>query len=181
MASIDVVRDELAGWDIEWVIRTNDPVLGEVATFPGILERVASPEPTEATLYAHTKGVSRPQSQSVSLWREVMYHACLSDLDRVMSLLRRFACAGPFMKIGHQFDRSIVPRNHFHFAGSFFWFRNDQLFSRPDWRSIPNFRFGVEAYLGQFFRTHEATCLYGDHAGDLYQLAEWKRLLPYRL
>jgi hypothetical protein len=171
------VRKELASWEIEWVVGTNDASLGEVTMFPELLARIASTEADVATFYGHTKGVSRPKNPAVALWRDAMYQACLDDLDAVKVALRGHSCAGPFKQFGGKVDCPEAPTIHFHFAGTFFWFRHDQLFTRHDWRQVPLCRFGVEAYLGQFFPEDEAACLYGEDAGCLYQMAEWEKML----
>lgn len=175
------VRKELAGWEIEWVVGRNDTNLGEVTMFPELLERIASAETDVATFYGHTKGVSRPDNPAIALWRDAMYQACFEDVDEVKAAMRRHSCAGPFKL----YDASEwgkeqcpeVPIIRFIFAGTFFWFRHDQLFTRPDWRQVPRCRFGVEGYLGQFFREEDAVCLYGEGPGCLYQMAEWDKML----
>ena len=174
MVPFEKVQHELGSQEtrIEWIVKPNCPKLGEMATFPTMLSKIASTDASHATFYGHTKGVSRPGSLAVEMWKNSMYHACLFDTDRIKKLLRMYACAGPFKKRGQSEDWQPVRKGHFHFAGTFFWFRNDQVFSNPKWQELRYYRYGVEEYLGSLIDDRNAACLFGEYAGNLYSEIE---------
>src|SRR5690606_265454 len=83
LASPDEVVRAFAGFEVEFLTRPNSRVLRENVTFMALLERVANPDPAEATFYAHAKGVTRPDELGPELWRNAMYHELLDDWPRV--------------------------------------------------------------------------------------------------
>ena len=175
MVPLESVRKELEGYPVEWIVRPNNTMLGEAATFPELLNTVASRDPTEATFYGHTKGVSKPGDTAVDMWRKTLYHSCLSNVDEVKNILTRYACAGPYKKRGRIDADFSVDQASFHFSGSFFWFRNDQIFSNPAWMKVRQYRYGVEEYLGRMLQAEDAACLYGDYSGNLYEVNEVRK------
>lgn len=163
------VREQLVPiGDFEIVHVDNHPKLHETAGFMQGLELLASTDPNEATFYAHTKGVakwnrSRDHQLSIMQWRNRMYHECLHDPVRVRSVLEHAACAGCYRRAA--VDYAGHP---WCFAGSFFWFRHDRVFSDPDWplAIVPN-RMGPELFLSGVLDVTESAEFYGTD-GILY-------------
>ena len=60
-----------------------------------------------------------------------------------------------------------------HYSGTFFWMRHASVFAR-DWRNVPQFYGGVEAWPGMHFARHETGCLLLDNLRELpYQDRFW--------
>lgn len=145
--------------EIEFVPVKNDHRLREVASFQTLLDRVATPKEGHATFYAHTKGNSTYGSVQGSIyWRNAMYYALLDQWESCMDHLREHVAAGCCKMVWGDRYRSPYPSGLNHgrwmFSGTFFWFRNDMVFSREDWRKVPNDRYGAEAWLAGMFE-HE--------------------------
>ena len=166
------VQSHLEGHGCEFVVMRND-ARGESATFAAMLERVASGTDDEVSFYAHAKGVKyEPQlPRSVKRWAEVQYAVTLDDWLAVREQLDRFAMTGIFRKHG----RFANHRNlgDWHYSGTFFWMRHASVFAR-DWRNVPQFYGGVEAWPGVQFARHETGCLLLDDLRELpYQDRFW--------
>jgi len=140
----------------------NDRRLREVATFLPLLQRIRSLNKHEATFYCHSKGTSpfhvdRPNTpQAIRLWTTHLFWACLTQWKRIHQLLKHHAAASAYL-----IDYSGIPNHRmtsptgltlgtWHFAGTFFWFRNEQIFSRKFWSAIPDDPFAAEMWLGSF-------------------------------
>jgi hypothetical protein len=150
------VRAEFAGCgDVEFIELRNDAQLREVASFLPLFESVESTDPTQATLYIQAKGVTRPADHTSHLWTEILYETHLDYWGFVERLLRQFPIAGAFKKLGAGWSAEQT-QSDWHYSGSWLWFRNDQLFSKPDWRTIDQFWSGIEPYPSLHFRPHEA-------------------------
>ena len=164
LACPDQVRAAVAWPDVEYLPVPNDPEIGEVASFSKLLASVRSKDPREASFYAHTKGASnrRHDPKAIETWRDMMYAHLLGDLDRVKESLRRFACVGCLKKV-HPYVcafPSQVPWAHWHFCGTFFWFRHDRVFSDARWSCVPYDYWGAEMWLGGFLDASEGCSLY---------------------
>jgi hypothetical protein len=159
----DHVKDAIAWPGVEYVPVANDPEIGHTASFPGLLAAVRSKDSAEATFYAHTKGAAngRYDAKAIEYWRNAMYAGLLDDPQQVANSLRRFTAVGSFKKVHPQ--GGTFPSNftwgRWHFSGTFFWFRNDRVFSDPRWTFIPYDYYGVEAWLGGFLAPQEACSL----------------------
>ncbi len=158
------VRERFGDGVAEFVEIPNDPKLREVATFAALLSRIQSDDPREVTLYAHAKGVTRPDSSPCHRWAEVLAEVCLDYWPHVARALKSFPVVGPFKKVGKGWAEST---SAWHYSGSWYWFRNRDLFGR-DWRRIDKFWSGIEAYPSLHFRADEAGCLF--HEGPVSQL-----------
>jgi hypothetical protein len=169
----DIVRQAFSGHRIDqWVIMENVRELREVVTFLPLLERIYSRDPHEVTFYGHSKGVTHEMNEGTTVhrWADTMYEVCLDDWSRIQAALEVFPMAGPFKRYG-QFR---TPNNHqWHFSGTFYWFRNDAVFSR-DWCHVDRRFFGTESWPATIFPAHETACLLLDDCGDLYNLQYWK-------
>lgn len=140
------------------IIRENDPHLGEMVTFPHLMAEIASRDPSECTFYAHAKGVSRNDFNSdyeplaVRLWTAYLYHYTLGKCSRVADLLSEFPAIGMYLRTNCSLNGIYSPQQYF--AGSFFAFRNRELFSRQ-WNSMENNKFGTERYCSRMFQPWE--------------------------
>ena len=125
----------------------NDPTLGEVVSFERMLNCVMNIDPRQITFYAHAKGVKYTPDQLKNLkvhsWAEVMYSTLLDYPALIDDSLKKRGIVGTFMKHGNAFG-TLPPS--WHYAGTYFWFRNDAVFGRDDWRKIPRQWWGTEVW-----------------------------------
>lgn len=150
----------------------NNITLREVATFPWLLSEVCSSDPNEVTFSCHAKGVTHSMDSIVIRWADRQYRACLDDWSTVQATLERYSMAGAFRKFGD----FATPGNHrWHYSGTNYWFRHDDVFSR-DWRTLDQKFFGTESWPGRLFRPEECACLFADDAGDIYKESYWKSI-----
>lgn len=165
LAPPDEVRRAFDGAGFSFLELPNDIILREVVSFLPLLLSVASCDPQQATFYAHTKGNSTADNrQGAMYWRNAAYHHLLDRWDECMSRLQDYACCGIHKMVWPADAPSPYPSRLRHgqwmFAGTFFWFRNDAVFSHPAWRSVPMDRYGAEAYLAGLFDEHQAHSMY---------------------
>jgi hypothetical protein len=160
--------------DIEYLHVANDRHLREMTTHPLLLERMADRvSPADCTWYGHAKGIgSSLVGDGVRRWAEEMYRGTLDYWPAVKRELRDHAAVGVFRR------RTRHPPSvpvQWHYAGSFRWVRNADLYCR-DWRVIDPAWVGPETYPGLHIPYEEAACLYGEWASGttgLYSLAYW--------
>ncbi len=159
------VRRAFAGSRFEFLELPNDPQLREVVSFLPLLLSACNPSPHEATFYAHTKGNSTAENRLGAIyWRNAAYHHLLDRWPECMAALGGHACCGIHKMVWPPDARSPYPTGLRHgqwmFAGTFFWFRNDAVFSHAAWRQVPMDRYGAEAWLAGLFAPHQATSMY---------------------
>ncbi|MHB8953575.1 MAG: hypothetical protein ACYC4U_11445 [Pirellulaceae bacterium] len=162
--SLDVVRKEFGDPAIEYLEIPNDKELREVATFLPLLQAVESTDPEEASWYGHTKGNStRDNALGAEMWRNAMYHHLLDGVNVCRDLLLTHPCVGTH-KIQTPKGVSIYSSGLLHgqwmFAGTFFWFRHNTVFGHPDWRKVPQDRYGAEAWLSGLFPARQAATVF---------------------
>ncbi len=152
------VAEALWPLEAEVAFERNDPKLGEARLFLETLGRLRSLDLEEATFYAHGKGVWREKryTPAMQAWSRAMYVLLLEHPDAVDRLLHRYGAVGCFR---HRIQIDISPSC---FAGTFFWLRHYDLFTR-DWRRIGSGRHGVEGYPGVHFRWEELGSLTPDN------------------
>lgn len=153
-----------------WLAFTNNPNLGEVVAFQSLLNSVSSQE--GITFYAHAKGVKYDNNANVRDWAAIMYEVCLDNPEYVNASLEQFPVTGTF-KNNREYKGKM--KHGWHYSGTFFWFRNDDLFNR-DWQNIQQDYYGSEKYLGDLFEEKEAGDLFGGHVGWLYHVNEMDRV-----
>lgn len=163
---LEKVVDALPGEDATIIASENDPNLREASTFISSLEEVRSLDSSEATFYAHAKGVTREAGmiRNVCAWVEVMCFLNLGDVEIIDRILSAYSAAGCFRQT-LDFHGS-----RWHFSGAFFWFKHSTVFAR-DWRFIQASQYGVEAYLGRHLSVEESFNLTEDrnrHFTELY-------------
>jgi len=171
---VETVQAAFPDDGIEWIVRPNDPQLGEAVTFREGVGRLRSLDAFEATFYAHAKGVMNlcagrsrvPDNRrhlvvpSVRHWRNLMYDHCLGDLVAVDKMLKFNPCAGCFKyegDTGRHEDANCV-RAYWHFAGTFFWFNHAHYFGHHNPVPLRTNRWGVEYHLGTMFADEDAHC-----------------------
>jgi len=178
---------------VEFIHIENDKTLWETSYFIETLGGLKSLRGDEITFYAHTKGVrhkGQPEAfmQAIQDWRNIMYRECLSNLNKIDEVMSRYACCGCFRTPEINYEGS--KKEHWIFAGAYFWLNHQKLFSR-DWQRTVGGRYAVEAYPSLIFNREESYCLYGDDAAlyqifsEVYNQGE-KRIcprctMPYRL
>lgn len=159
-----VVRDEFHDPTIEYLEIPNDPQLREVATFLPLLESVASENPDEASFYAHTKGNStRDDALGAEMWRNAMYHHLLDGVNTCRDLLLTHPCVGTHKMVWPENTPpypSRLKHGNWMFAGTFFWFRHQDIYGHPQWREIPADRYGAEAWLSGLFDASQAATVF---------------------
>ncbi len=176
----DQVQAAFGNHQVEIITRPNSTQLRENATFLPLLESIADPAPHTATFYAHAKGVGKdvcclgPPLGS-RYRRNAMYHELLDDWSRINELLIDSAIVGTHRR-QHNENHQIYPDGQstspWHFAGTFFWFRNADVFSTDRWREVwqPT-GWGAEAWPGRMFDFEQSACVAYDGLEDLYNPA----------
>jgi Glycosyl transferase family 2/Glycosyltransferase family 25 (LPS biosynthesis protein) len=165
-ATLDEVKEAFGATRIDnWIVDQNDPQLGEVVTFPKLLATL--PQDDSITFYGHAKGVSYDDPNKTRDWSKMLYEVCLDDPAYVAASLDQFPVSGPFVR-AIPWDGG--PKNEWFFSGSFFWFRNSDVFTKRDWSKINPDRWGVECWPGSQFERSEAGELFGQEIGHLYDL-----------
>lgn len=164
---------------IEYLELPNDPNLREVATFLPLLEAAANTEPDQATFYAHTKGNSTTDGElGAEMWRNAMYHHLLDHVWTCMALLETHPCVGTQIMHwvpGYPPYPSGLRHGNWMFSGTFFWFRNKDVFGHPEWRYVPQDRYGAEAYLSGLFEYGEGATVF-----QPWPVTEYPTPSPYR-
>lgn len=172
------VQEYLAEHGFEFVIVKNDE-RGEAITFPLMMQRVASEDPNEITLYAHAKGVKYEPNipLPVRRWAEVQYRVTLDNWLTVRDQLQRFAMTGPFKMLGR--FRAHRHLADWHYSGTYFWLRNSHVFSR-NYVDVPQFYGGVETWPGTIFQKEETACLFMENLRQLpYHEQFWRNTAEY--
>jgi hypothetical protein len=176
LVPMDAVRSVI-GRDAEYLPIPNDTRLREAASFSTLLNAVYSTNAQEATFYAHTKGSSpgqKPQGENpvgIMYWRNSMYYHLLDGWHIVSNALRTSPAVGCFkidwtnwVRDGLMSVVNYYPSGLCHgtwmFAGSFYWFRHDSAFLRPNWRSVPDDKYCCEAWPAGVWPTSEAHSVY---------------------
>jgi hypothetical protein len=151
-----------------WIIRPNDPNLGEAVTFPEMLTWVQQ-EGWGVTFYGHAKGATQ-WTRSIECWCAAMHQQLLAEWQpRVQEALRRFPVVGAFRRVGDLPPVSVP----WHFSGTFFWFQNAAVRGRP---APMTSRHAVEEWPARMFRLEDSACVYADQCSSLYDESYWDRL-----
>lgn len=161
-----------ANLEIEWIEARNNRPLQETAHFLPMVEKIID-EPG-ITLYAHAKSAVNDCPASW-LWLNAMAEACLDYPQLVDCCFESGAnIAGAFRSHGLW---SFSGYHNWHFAGTWFWFRNERI-RELDWRNVHQSFEGVEAWPG-IVPLAESACLLFDGAntGHLYSVDFWKTTL----
>jgi hypothetical protein len=169
--TIDDVRSAFAD-DVDIFEVPNNAGLREVASFIPLFERVRTSDSSHATLWAHAKGIRHAWSESrqttTMRWSEMLYESLLDYWPLTNHLLNGFPIVGSFKKTGAAFPGTD---SSWHYSGSFFWFRNAELFKR-DWTRIIQHKWGIESYPSLHFANKEAGCVFWEKPNnemDMYK------------
>lgn len=151
----------------------------EMVSFPWLIQQVLD-DSDDLTFYCHAKGCTHRENQSSHLWCDAMASACLDYPALIDFAMQRKHIAGAFRSR----QRCGTSEAQFHFAGTWYWFRNRALHGREWHRSDPEF-WGAESYPGIHFSIEESACLFFDRAetAHLYSLPWWQTMVcpAYRL
>lgn len=181
--TVEDVKRAFSGHRIDnWIVCQNDRKLGEVVTFPHLLKTL--PKDDSITFYGHAKGVKYSDPSQNRPWTQMMYDIALDDPEHVDSSLEQFACTGPFLR--EQPEWMPDKRAAWHYSGTFFWFKNAEVFAVPNWSDVGSWYHGVEMWIGHVLDRSKAGCLFGHDPGHLHEhavyvamqqrLEDWKRL-----
>lgn len=162
--TLDEVRESFGPCEVEWLAVKNSP-LQEVESFPRLLEAVS--RESGMTLYCHSKGCThcRPDSMSHP-WLDAMAEACLDYPELVSCALEEHDVCGAFRS--RQIIGSPLASPPYHFAGTWYWFRNDALFANEHWKGVDPILWGAESYPGWRFPIGRSVCLFCDNAETLH-------------
>jgi predicted SAM-dependent methyltransferase len=156
------VKREL-GSEFEYIEVRNTPNLREVATHKLLWDRVK--DQSGVTLYGHSKGVTRADNSTSPDWASIQYKSCMDYWPVVEGLLNIHPIAGCFKRHNRGWPAES-PSSDWHYSGSWYWIRNDILFSKPDWTRIDQFWSGIESWPSLHFKKSEAAVIYGEFYGD---------------
>jgi len=181
IADVLEVKQRFGEGDFEFLTVKNSVSLGETHAFKHSLGFLKSEDPNEATFYAHAKGVSpkyRNRHQmldNIRTWRCCMYHFNLHSVKDVEAKLQQYAAYGCFKA-----EVSFTSLDNWHYAGTFFWFRHDRIFTLPNWDNLLMKRHGVEVFLGRLIEKETAYDAFPRKPFDnLYKSTKkhWQKLL----
>jgi hypothetical protein len=145
----------------------------EMTSFPWLMERLID-DSNDLTFYCHAKGCTHRENNASHLWCDAMASACLDYPGLVDWCMDRKSICGAFR------SRLQVGFSHalWHFAGTWWWVRNRDLFTRDWQRSDPEF-WGAESYPGLHFLPTESACVFFDNAGThhLYSVEWWRDVI----
>ncbi len=144
----------------EFIELENDPDLREVASFEALFSRVQTDDPDHATIWAHAKSTTNLWG-AIPQWVDTLYKTMLDFWPVVRRVLTQFPIVGSFKR---EWASWRLSPSQYHYSGSWFAFRNRDLFAKPDWRRIeglhaPGEPFawgGIESYPSIHFQSHEA-------------------------
>lgn len=144
----------------DMIVVPNDPAKREVVTFLPLWNSVKSIHPSHVTFYCHGKGVSpmRQGSEAVKKWTEINYSVNLDRWQKVEEILGTHPVCGAFKKTGHGWAPH-ESMSTWHYSGSFYWFRNKDVFSK-DWQRIDQFWSGIEPWPSLHFNSAQAGCIF---------------------
>jgi len=144
----------------------NQPELGEMTTFPSMMELVRSRSPKEYTFYCHSKGIKKRNDSFIALWCELMYKLSFASFD-VMMFHEKDADMGGILRSRWQL-RKISRRVPWHYSGTFFWFHH-RLFQRYRAAMLEQDFYGVEFWPSTICSEERALCFRFDRSCGMYQ------------
>lgn len=183
------VREYLAGYDCEFTEYNNDNRKQEMVSFRDQLSALQTNDPNAVVFRAHAKGVTHTKhakrfngrrkeefdSTHMPALVRTLYETNLDHWETVRAALEWNVLAGSF-KIYDAFRDTAY---RWAFAGSFYWFRADEIYRR-NWTRVGHKFYGVESWPGHVAQPHEAACLFCDHAtsfGELNKSSYWRRVV----
>ncbi|QDU10748.1 hypothetical protein [Gimesia aquarii] len=171
------VKDLLKEYIEEFIVHENQKELGEVQTFPEMLEYVMNENPDEVTFYGHAKGVNHNPGTIAHAWADLMYEANVHYHKKVEFLLQRgFGLVGPFKHNSNRGHSDAWGGHGWHYSGTMFWFRNSEIWA-SNWRDILPIYHGVEAWPGRQLRSEYAACLFYEPRDSMYNSNQFRNLI----
>lgn len=162
----------------EFLVFKNSTRLREVVSFVPMLERVKSTDPNEVTFTCHAKAVTHDPGTIPVEWGETMYQTCLDHWPTIQNALECYSMAGGIRRFGQFKTRG----NHrWHYSGTFYWFRHDDIFSHPEWNQLDQTFFGTESWPGRLFPAEQCACIFADSAKDPYKDGHWEKFFRPQL
>lgn len=156
----------------------NDLVYRETVSLLPLLQHVQL-EKDSYTFYAHTKGITRGNQPAIKIWTEAMYEWNLDNMLLVYRMLKKYPVVGCFKRYNAKCKDApaIFYKSTWHYSGTFWWFRNNDLFAKRNWQNIPLDRYGTEVYLSWLFKSKDAGVLIGDDCPSLYRMSNIRKIL----
>jgi GR25 family glycosyltransferase involved in LPS biosynthesis len=153
--SLADVQAAFAGHRIDhWVTFPNDHELGQSVTFAPLLETVSCDG--GVTFYGHSTLVPLNTEVDVKRLAELLYEANLDANERVVDCLEKY----PIAKVVKHFPMlQGAPKNALSVFGSFFWFRNVDVFGREGWSEVVPINDGVNDWLSRLFTIDQCGAL----------------------
>lgn len=171
----------------DWIIKPNTR-LAETETFPEMLAAVQTDDPNTITFRGHCKGVTHRPEQHQQAWARMMWATCM-DLPSVEDALASHVMAGA-LKCHSPISATHTGYGWF-YAGTFYWFRNREIFQR-NWTNVKPNRYFPEDWPGTIVKNEEAASLCHDFTGGAVfrgtywqdkaapQFEQWKAARPDR-
>lgn len=163
------------GEEVIFYLLANHPTLRETHSLGNLLLGASQFDRDSVTFYGHTKGVTRADNPAVALWTKALYRYNLDYIDQVDTLLEKFPVVGACKR--HGSFKHFPASSRWHYSGTFFWFRNKDLFEKQTWPGVVQTRYGAEAYLSGLFPSTKAGCVFGDNFQNGYNFEYMAGLL----
>lgn len=160
-ATVEAVQKQCEGIHVtKWIRADNTTALAETHTHIAMMAEVQTDDPNAIVFRFHTKGVTKTHDAVEQRWARLLWEVNMDLLSVEDALASHMTCGAM---------RSLKPLvstkpGDFFFAGSAYWFRAADAFSR-DWQHTDGSRWWVEYVPCHLFNKHESTCL-------LYDLTE---------
>jgi len=170
---VEKVKTAFNGHRIDnWIINNNIPELREGVTFVPLMNTIKDHE--GITWYGHAKGVRYEVGNNCPLiWAHVMYKLTLGHWQYAWNQLQQYPITGCFKRYS---DFTLARHYRWHYSGTFYWFRNDKVFTCAEWSDIaPRFFAAIEAWPARLFGPDESACMFGEAAENLYDVKTWKQ------
>lgn len=176
---IERVKEIFDGTFQNWIVKINVPQKREGVTFLDLMDTVPQTNcDNDITFYCHGKGVRHEGggTDAIHAWTETMYDVLLSHWPVVKNALDEAPMLGCF----RQFNPFRLKNNHsWCYSGTYFWFKNKEVFERKTWAYLHDFFACVEAWPGNVFHAHEVSCMFHDNCKNMYDGSRWDlELLP---
>lgn len=171
LATHEQVMQKMDGIRVtDWVLKENSK-LGETVTMTDLLRIVKTDDPNTITFRGHCKGVTHSRSGIEQPWADILWRTCM-DLSSVEDALASHDMAGPLKC--HEPLVSEKNKGIWFYAGSFYWFRNREIF-QSQWDYTGNNRWAIEAWPDAVCRSEHAACLFFDQM-DRHILRHWNTI-----
>lgn len=168
------VKDRLKGLNIDFTTTINNPSHREAFSFfTNLLPKVESIEENEFTFFGHSKSCTNRRQEDRfkiqhRMWTDYCYRYTLDNIDDVIEKMKSYDSYGPFVRT-NGLSRAVSDTT-WHYSGTFFWFKNSEVFKK-DWSEKRfNYENGyeAEAFIGKMIPQNRGYCSF-DIEGDFEQ------------